>query len=95
MAAASRLSRETLRVESGRLDLSLPVGRTPDGAVWRKRVPVGLEPSSRRIDFGIDWTKPSAPGAAWRIGAVLSRDPGHDAGRDAEAMVPAGLRVGL
>lgn len=102
-AAARRLGRGTLRlslqqplrVESGHLDLSLPVGRTPDGAVRRERVPVCLEPSGRQIDFGIDWTEPSAPGAAWRIGAVLSRDPGHDAGRDAEATVLAGLRIGL
>ncbi len=91
-----RLSlQQPLRVESGRLDLSLPVGRTPEGAVRRERVRVGLEPSGRQLDFGIDWTQPLAPGAAWRIGAALSREPGHDAGRDAEAILLAGLRVGL
>ena len=91
-----RLSlQQPLRVESGRLDLSLPVGRTPEGAVRRERVRVGLEPSGRQLDFGIDWTQPLVPGAAWRIGAVLSRDPGHDAGRDAEAVLLAGLRLGL
>lgn len=102
-AAARRLGRGTLRlslqqplrVESGRLDLSLPAGRTPEGAVRRERVPVGLESSGRQIDFGIDWTESFVPGAAWRIRAVLSRDPGHDAGRDAEATVLVGMRVGL
>lgn len=91
-----RLSlQQPLRVESGRLDLSLPVGRTPEGAVRRERVRVGLEPSGRQLDFGIDWTQPLAPGAAWRIGAVLSHEPGHDAGRNPEAVLLAGLRVGL
>ena len=91
-----RLSlQQPLRVESGHLDLSLPVGRTPEGAVRRERVRVGLDPSGRQLDFGIDWTQPLAPGAAWRIGAVLSREPGHDAGHDAEAVLLAGLRVGL
>ena len=91
-----RLSlQQPLRVESGHLDLPLPVGRTPEGTVRRERVRVGLEPSGRQLDFGIDWTQPLAPGAAWRIGAVLSRDPGHDAGHDAEAVLLAGLRIGL
>ena len=93
---ACRLSlQQPLRIESGRLDLSPPVGRTPEGVVQRERLPVDLEPSGRQVDFGIDWTQPLAPGAAWRTGAVLSHEPGHDAGRDAEAVLLAGLRLGL
>ena len=91
-----RLSlQQPLRAESGSLRLSLPVGRTPEGEVQRRQVPVGLEPSGRQVDFGIDWTEEVAPGAIWRVGAVLSHQPGHDAGQAAEAIVLAGLRVGL
>ncbi len=91
-----RLSvQQPLRVESGRLDLSLPVGRTPEGAVLRERVPVSLEPSGRQIDFGIDWTEPLGSEAAWRVGAVLSRNPGHEARRATKAVFLAGLRIGL
>ena len=91
-----RLSLEQpLRVEGGRMDLSFPTGRTPEGAVERQRIRIGLAPSGRQLDFGIDWTEPLGVGAVWRIGAVLSREPGHDAGRDPEAVFLAGLRFRL
>ena len=86
---------QPLRVESGSLSLSLPVGRTPEGAVQRRKVPVGLAPSGRQIDFGIDWTEAVAPDAVWRVGAVLSHQPGHDAARGPEVVFLAGLRMGL
>ena len=86
---------QPLRVESGSLGLSLPVGRTPEGAVQRRQVPVGLAPSGRQVDFGIDWTEAAGPDAVWRVGAVLSHEPGHDAGRNPEIVFLAGLRIGL
>ena len=84
---------QPLRVESGRLDLSLPVGRTPEGAVVRERAAVDLEPSGRQIDAGMDWTGTVAPGTVLRIGARLIREPGHVAGRNPEAVAFAGLRI--
>ena len=91
-----RLSlQQPLRIERGRMHLSLPVGRTPAGDVVRRGVPVGLAPSGRQIDFGVDWTGAVAPGSVLRIGAVLSRHPGHDAGRRPEAAVFIGLRAAL
>ena len=54
-----------------------------------------MEPSGRQLDFGIDWTEPVAPGAVWRIGAIVSHEPGHEAGGKSEALVLAGLRVAL
>ena len=91
-----RLSlQQPLRIESGHLHLSLPIGRTPEGTVRRQRIPVSMEPSGRQLDFGIDWTEPVAPGAVWRIGAVVSHEPGHAAGGKSEALVLAGLRVAL
>ena len=84
---------QPLRVESGRLGLSLPTGRTPEGAVVRERVAVDLEPSGRQIDVGMDWTGAVAPGAVLRIGARLIREPGHVAGRNPEAVAFAGMRI--
>ena len=46
---------QPLRVESGRLELSFPTGRTPEGAVVRKGVRVDLEPGpSDRSWHGLD-----------------------------------------
>ena len=84
---------QPLRVESGRLELSLPTGRTPEGAVVRERVAVDLEPSGREIDAGMDWTGAVAPGAVLRIGARLIHEPGHVASRKPEAVAFAGLRI--
>ena len=86
---------QPLRVESGNLSLSLPVGRTPEGAVQRRQVPVGLAPSGRQIDFGIDWIEAAGPDAVWHVGAVLSHEPGHNAGRNPEVVFLAGLRIGM
>ena len=91
-----RLSlRQPLRVERGSLDVSLPTGRTPEGVVERRRVPVGLEPSGRQLDFGVDWTEAIMPDAVWRLGAVLSREPGHRAGRTPEVVFLTGLHIRL
>ena len=91
-----RLSvQQLLRVENGSLSLSLPFGRTPKGTALHRQVALDLEPSGRQIDFGIDWTQEVVPGAVWRIGTVLSREPGHSASRKAEAVVLTGLRVSL
>ncbi len=91
-----RLSlQQPLRIESGRLRFSLPVGQTPEGAVVRWRVAVDLEPSGRQIDADVDWTGELASESVPRIGARLIREPGHVAGGNPEAAVFAGLRIGL
>ena len=91
-----RLSLEQpLRIERGRLRLSLPVDRTPEGAVVSRTMAIGLEPSGREIDIGVDWTRAVAPGAVMKIGTMLIREPGHVADRSPEAVIFTGLRVGL
>ena len=96
LGQALRLSLEQpLRIERGRLRLSLPVDRTLEGAVVLRTMAVGLEPSGRQIDIGADWTRALAPGAALKIGTMLIRQPGHIAGRSPEAVIFTGLRVGL
>ena len=91
-----RLSIEQpLRVERGSIHLTLPVGRTPAGEVLLRQFALGLEPSGRQIDFGVDWTEAVAPGSAWHVGLVLSREPGHVASRSSEAILLAGVRISL
>lgn len=87
------LLEQPLRVESGRLELSLPVGRTLVGAVVHERVRVDLEPSGRQIEFGMDWTGAVAPRMALRFGSRLIREPGHVSERNPEAAVFVGLRI--
>ena len=73
--------------------LSVPVGRTPEGAVVRRRVAVDLEPSGRLSDAGPDWTRTLASGSMLGIGARLIREPGPVAGGNPETVVFAGLRI--
>ncbi len=54
---------------------------------------VGLEPSGRQLDFGVDWTEAVVPDAVWRVGAVLSHEPGHSAGRAPEVAFLTGLHI--
>ena len=91
-----RLSVEQpLRIESGNLSLTLPAGRTPGGQMLHREAMLDLEPSGRQIDLGIDWTQSIAHGALLRLGAVLSRNPGHSVRQPPETIVLAGLHFGL
>ena len=67
---------QPLRVEQGRTSLAVPSGRTTAGEVIRSAVAVGLEPSGRQVDLALRWRQPLVRGV-WRLGATLSRDPGH------------------
>ena len=67
---------QPLRVEEGRTSLAVPSGRTIAGEVIRSAVAVGLEPSGRQVDLALQWRQPLVRGM-WRLGATLSRDPGH------------------
>ena len=87
--------KQPLRIESGRLHLMLPSGRTPDGTVVRQRIPVNLEPSGRQIDFAVDWKAEVAPGTQLQLGALVSHEPGHDAIRRPEGVIRAGIHIGL
>ena len=80
-------------VESGRLELSCPAGRAPEGAVVRKGVPVDQESSGRQVDIGADWTGALAPGSVLRIGARPVREPGQLAGRNPGAVIFASLQI--
>ena len=82
---------QTLRVESGRLQLDVPVGRDKQRNVLRKVVDTSLVPSGRQIDLGAEWrSPPDRAGGEVRLGTVLSLEPGHAAGRDPEATAMVG-----
>lgn len=85
---------QPLRVESGRLRLAVPTGRTKRGEVVRGIVDAPLTPSGRQIDLGADWRRPAgAAGGELRLGATLSFQPGHEAGRAPDLALLAGYRL--
>ena len=83
---------QPLRVESGRLWLRIPVGRTRSGKVVHDVVDAPLAPSVRQLDLELDWRRRTLGGET-RIGATVSSSPGHAAGRGAEFALLAGYRV--
>ena len=81
---------QPLRVEDGRAVLSVPVGRTRDGAVLRRSVVADLEPSGRQIDLAARWRRPLAAGGEIGLGAGWTIDPHHVAGAKPDATLMAG-----
>ena len=83
---------QPLRVEAGRARLTVPVGRTQDGRVLRRSLSAGLAPSGRQIDLTAEWHRSLADGGEIRIGAGVTRQPGHDAAAEPELTLLAGWR---
>ena len=83
---------QPLRVEGGRASLTVPAGRTQDGRVVRRQLAAGLAPSGRQIDLTAEWYRSLVDGAELRIGAGVTRQPGHDAAADPELTLLAGWR---
>ena len=78
---------QPLRVEDGHARFAIPVGRTTSGRVVRERVTVGAAPDGRQLDLALHWRHP-VPAGEIRLGATLSRHPGHrtdDAGAGTKA----------
>jgi len=83
---------QPLRVEDGEALLAVPSGRTTGGEVVRNAVTVGLEPSGRQLDLAVQWRRPLELGIL-RLGATLSRDPGHRNDADPELVLLSGWRL--
>ena len=81
-----------LRVERGRLKLSIPTGRDRQGGILREAVEAPLRPSGQQIDVAALYRRP-AGGGELRLGSTLSLQPGHAAGSDPELSVLAGWRL--
>ena len=83
---------QPLRVEDGHARLAIPTGRTEAGRVVRERVAVDVAPEGRQIDLALHWHRPAQIGEL-RLGATLSRHPGHRATATPEAVLLSGWRV--
>ncbi|MDE0276667.1 MAG: S8 family serine peptidase [Defluviicoccus sp.] len=83
---------QPLRVEDGYARFAIPVGRTKSGRVVRERVTVGAAPDGRQIDLALHWQHP-VPAGELRLGATLSRHPGHRSGAGTEAILLSGWRA--
>ncbi len=70
---------QPLRVEDGRAALSVPIGRTKEGAVLRQPVSANLVPSGRQIDVSAQWFHSLADGNELRFDATWIHNPGHNA----------------
>ena len=80
---------QPLRVEDGRAALSVPIGRTKEGAVLRQSVPANLVPSGRQIDVSAQWYYPLVNGEL-RFDAAWMHHPGHNANADPAVRFLAG-----
>ena len=80
-----------LRVERGRLQLKVATSRDKERNVQHETVDTSLVPSGRQLDLGAKWRQPAGvEGGELRLGAVLSLEPGHEAGRSPELALMAG-----
>ena len=78
--------------DGSKAELRRPVGRTKSGEVVRDAVALGLEPSGRQVDLELHWQRPLEHGEL-RLGAVLSREPGHRRHEDPDLFLLAGWKV--
>ena len=81
-----------LRVESGRFRVRIPVGRDPSGRVAWEEMEASAAPSGRQLDLEAGLRAP-AGGGELRLGAAVSLEPGHEAGRAPELSLLAGWRL--
>ena len=70
---------QPLRVEGGRAALSVPIGRTKDGAVLRQPVSASVAPSGRQIDVSAQWRHSLTDDNELRFDAAWIHNPGHSA----------------
>lgn len=68
---------QPLRVESGTVDLSIPVGRTAEGTVVNSNLQAELAPSGRQLDLGLAYALKLPNEASAQIGLQYAVDAGH------------------
>ena len=90
-SALSFSLRQPLRVERGAATLSLPTGRTRDGAVLRQVLSAPLVPSGRQLDVTAKAQFPWLGGDV-SLGATRSGQPQHQLRADPEWTVFTGYR---
>ena len=87
---------QPVRIESGRADYAIPVGRTVEGEVLKSSGSADLEPSGRQIDLAARWRRslPSGNGD-FRVATSLSFHSGHSRAAEPKVSVLAGWRLGF
>ena len=87
---------QPVRIESGRVDYTIPVGRTVEGEVLKSSGSADLEPSGRQVDLTAQWHRslPSGNGD-FRLATSLSFHPGHSRASEPKFSVLTGWRLGF
>ncbi len=87
---------QPVRIESGRAEYTIPVGRTVEGDVLKSSYSADLKPSGRQIDLAMQWRRalPSGNGD-FRLAAGLSFHPGHSDAAEPTISILAGWRLGF
>ena len=83
---------QPLRVEDGEARLAVPAGRTKAGKVLHSAIALDAEPGGRQVDLALHWQRPLDVGEL-RLGATLSREPGHRKSADPELVLLSGWRL--
>ena len=88
---------QPVRIESGRAEYTIPVGRTVEGEVLKSSSSADLEPSGRQIDLAAQWRRslPSGNGDFSRLATGVSFHPGHSESAEPTISVLAGWRLGF
>lgn len=81
--------RQPMRIDSAIATLSVPIGRTTEGAVIRESREMSLSPSGRQQDIELGYTFLPSELSALQFNIVYTLEPGHDgeASPDTAAMV--------
>ena len=85
---------QPLRVEGGDARLSIPAGRTKDGGIVRHQALADMAPTGRQLDLAVRWDRLLAAGD-FRLGAVVTRQPGHKGDARPRMAILAGWRTAL
>ena len=85
--------RQPLRVESAEAELSLPIGRSPSGALLRETRALSLTPSGRELDLSASYHLPLSPAASASFTTGAVRHPGHSRSAPPEFYALTNLRL--
>ena len=84
---------QPLRIEGGKADFTVPVGRTPSGLVRRERINgVSLEPGGRELEFGARYEMQVREDIIATGGLGIVHEGGHSKGQETEFYGLANLR---
>lgn len=81
-----------LRVEHGKANITLPIGRTRDGAIRHIEINPSLTPSGRQIDLTATWQR-RLPVGHFTLSARASHNPNHTATAPTDIATLASYRL--